>query len=317
MKKSSLLASTLGLALLVPPAMAQPMDQTMRPSAQGQGQAPARADSAAQGETHRAMRHRDGPHAAPRHHGGRHAAERAANRMDAAELVQEASRALRAGRTAEENELIEQSETRLLTRSATADRAAQPARGPVLEQLAAARGAIRARDRAGALREMDQAMAGLRMGGGTAASEAGSGWGMGAATGAGSMGASPAQGGGAGEGRVGQTMRDGGPAGATMSRADGITRVQAGGSPPGSPGMGHQGSGHPAPGATSPRPGNPMQGGPNRDSDMRTGSSGVASPPPPGVTPGNAAPQVSGSGRSSSGGAVSTGIQGTGNGPAR
>ena len=283
MTKSKLLASTLGLALLAGPVLAQQADAPMRrdmPMQNGAMPMPAPATTGLgaermpRGAPHHAMggaedgRHRHGKMRAER------AAARAENRMDAGELVQQASTALRAGRTAQARDLIEQSETRLLTRSTPADQAGQPMQGPVLQRLAAARGAIQARDRAGALREMDQAMAGLR----TMPSDARSG--------AAPMRDMPAQGGGAGS----QMMRDSGPAGGSMSRADGIIRVQAGGSgsggvsgsTPGSPGVGNPGS---TPSTGMGTTTQPPQGSASPGSNMGSGSSGVGAPPPGSGTP--------------------------------
>ena len=327
MNKSKLLASTLGLALIAGPVLAQQADTPMRrdmPMQNGAMPMPAPATTgptAAGNPMHgghgRGMRAgEDGMHRRHGHMRAERAAARAENRMDVGGLVEQASAALRAGRTAQATDLLEQSETRLLTRSAPADRAGEPMRGPVLDRISAARGAIQARDRAGAMREMEQARAMLRAD---------------PNSGSGTMGATPTQGGGQGGGQGGnagwgngQTMRDSGSAGTSMSRADAIIRVQAGGSSgsgglsgstPGSPGAGNPGSTpstgmgtmtQPPQGSAS--PGVPMGG--------RTGSAGVGAPPPGATTP-----QGGGSGAMGSGGAIRPGSTpsggGTGSNPSR
>ncbi|MDB5375426.1 MAG: hypothetical protein JWP04_4068 [Belnapia sp.] len=299
LNKSRLLASTLGLALLAGPAFlgqalvgqawAQQADAPLRRNtpmpAPGQGMTgqgtTGQGMSGAPGAAHGAGMHRH--HHAGAHEGGPRAerrAMRAANREDAGELVQAASAALRAGRTAQATDLLEQSETRLLTRAAPASRADQPASGPVLDRLAAARGAIRDRDRAAALREMDQALAGLRMAGGPMGGPMGSD----TATGADAVGIMPAEGSGWGAGR----MRDGGPAGTSMSRADHIIRVQSSGSgglsgsTPGSPGAGNPGS-TPSTGmgtTTQPSQGSASPGSASPGGRSGMGSPGVGAPPP-------------------------------------
>lgn len=293
--KTTLLTSTLGLALLAAPALAQSGPATMsgsQPSAEG------------------GMMHQ-------RHHGmqSERRAERRAmreeSRQDAAGLVEEASEALRRGRTAQANELLEQSETRLLTRSIPADRAGQPMRSPAIDSLAAARSAIQSRDRAGAQAQMQQAIAILRregpgMGSGADSSSMpmqGSGMGQGGMYQGGMTQGMPGQGisdrgmsdlGMSGQGTYGRgTMQDGGTAGRSMSRADGILRVQGTGmNAPRDPQT--RRDGHPATnhGATNHGPG------------------GVGAAPTPGTTP---APQVTGSSRSSNGGAVTTGTPSSGN----
>lgn len=77
--------------------------------------------------------------------------------------VGEARDAARQGRTAEAAELLERAETRLLTRSAPAAVAGQPADAPALRRLASARRALRNNDRLGATEDMDAAMAAIRM----------------------------------------------------------------------------------------------------------------------------------------------------------
>jgi hypothetical protein len=286
MRKNQLLATALGVALIAGPALAQQAGMPMQndampmpaPYQPGMGQSGAAGGGMMSGQADDM---------------GRSAATR---------MVEQASAALSRGRTAEANNLLEQAETRLLTRSTPATMAGQPMRDPALDRLSAARGALQSRDRAGAMREMDQAMASLR--GDTA-------------TGAGGMGMPPAQGGGAGWGS-GASMRDNGPAGRSMSRADAIIRVQAGGSgsgglsgsTPGSPGVGNQGS---TPGAgmgTTTQPGGTSGTG----SDAAGGralpgsSAGGVGTPAPGTT----APQTTGTGRSQSGGTVRQGTQGGG-----
>ncbi len=328
MMKSKLLASTLGLALIAGPALAQQADAPMRrdlpmqngampmpaPATTGPGAERSGAERMGAGHMHRGMPHHAEGAAEEGRHQHRHgkmrserAAARAENRMDAGELVQQASVALRAGRTAQARDLLEQSETRLLTRSTPADQAGQPMQGPVLDRLAAARAAIQARDRAGALREMDQALTGLRM----ARSDA--------TSGAATMRDMPTQGGGPGWGS--QTMRDGGSAGGSMSRADAIIRVQAGGSgsggvagsTPGSPGVGNPGS---TPSTGMGTTTQPPQGSANPGRSTGSGAPGVGAPPP-----GSGTPQQ-GSGRGGLGGTTvqpgsPSGGGGTGGNPTR
>ena len=322
MNKSKLLASTLGLALIAGPVLAQQADAPMRrdmPMQNGAMPMPApattgpAAGSAAhmhEGHGHgRGMRAgEDGMHRRHGHMRAERAAARAENRMDVGGLVEQASAALRAGRTAQATDLLEQSETRLLTRSTPADRAGEPMRGPVLDRISAARGAIQARDRAGAMREMEQARAMLRAD---------------PNSGSGTMGSAATQGGGQGGGQgwgSGQTLRDSGPAGTSMSRADGIIRVQASGgsgsgglsgSTPGSPGAGNPGS-TPSTGmgtTTQPPQGSASPG-------TRSGPAGVGAPPPGATTP-----QSSGTGTMGSGGAIRPGSTpsggGTGSNPGR
>ena len=330
MNKSKLLASTLGLALIAGPVLAQQADTPMRRDMPMQNGAMPMPAPAATGPTGSPT---GGPAAAPRHEGHGHghahrhgmrpaedggprrsqmraerAAARAENRMDVGGLVEQAGAALRAGRTAQAIDLLEQGETRLLTRSAPADRAGQPMRGPVLDRITAARGAIQARDRVGAMREIEQARTMLRAD---------------PNSGSGTMDSAPTQGGGQGGGQgwgSGQTLRDSGPAGTSMSRADHIIRVQASGgsgsgglsgSTPGSPGAGNPGS-TPSTGmgtTTQPPQGSASPG-------ARSGAAGVGAPPP-----GATAPQSSGTGTMGSGGAIRPGSTpsggGTGSNPGR
>ncbi|MBL6458143.1 hypothetical protein JMJ55_22655 [Belnapia sp. T6] len=317
--KTKLLATALGLTLAAAPAFAQQSTMPM----QSQGGAMGGSGMSSGTDMRDSGMHHDGMRG---HRRAERRAERAENRMNAAELVQEASAALRRGRIAEANELIEQSETRLLTRSTPADRAEQPASGPVLQHLSAARNALRSRDRSGAQQELDQALSGLQ----AANSRSGSnGMGMAPTQGSGmggmrqdSMGGRPMGGSTLGSGPMGsprmgpggQTMMDGGSAGSSMSRADGIIRVQAGsssgsgglsGSSPGSPGVGNPGS--------LPGTGAAVNGGSGAGGRALPGSSaaGVGAPPPGGTS---GTPQMSGTGRSSSGGAVSTGLPSSGTG---
>lgn len=318
MNKSKLLASTLGLALIAGPVLAQQADAPMRrdmpmqngavpmpaPATTGPAAAPTTGHSMHEGHGRGMRAGEDGMHRRHGHMRAERAAARAENRMDVGGLVEQASAALRAGRTAQATDLLEQSETRLLTRSTPADRAGEPMRGPVLDRISAARGAIQARDRAGAMREMEQARAMLRAD---------------PNSGSGTMGSAATQGGGQGWGS-GKTLRDSGPAGTSMSRADAIIRVQASGgsgsgglsgSTPGSPGAGNPGS-TPSTGmgtTTQPPQGSASPG-------ARSGSAGVGAPPP-----GATAPQSSGTGTMGSGGAIRPGSTpsggGTGSNPGR
>ncbi|WP_043360778.1 hypothetical protein [Belnapia sp. F-4-1] len=291
--KTKLLTTTFGLALLAMPALAQTGPATMAPHG-------------AHSSSEAGMPHH-------RHHGmqSERRAERRAmreeNRQDAAGLVEEASEALRRGRTAQAMDLLEQSETRLLTRSIPADRAGQPMRSPALDSLASARSSIQSRDRAGAQAQMQQAIAILR--------RDGSSMGSGADASMRPMGSQGMSGQGmSGQGMPGQPMQDenmtargmsgqgtygrgmmqgGGAAGNSMSRADGIIRVQ--------------GTGMNAPrDMQNRRDGNPA----TSHGTTNHGAGGVGAAPTPGTTP---TPQVTGSGRSSSGGAVTTGTPSSGN----
>ena len=292
MRKNQLLATALGMALVAGPALAQQADMPMR-----NGAMPMPAPS--QGS----MSH-DGMMGSPggTMSGGTMSGQDDMGRGAAMQLVDRASAALRRGRTAEANDLLEQSETRLLTRSTPSSMAGQPMRDPALDQISAARSALQSRDRAGAMRQLDQAMASLRGD---------------SATGAGGMGGAPAQGGGMGSGAGwdGPTMRDSGPAGRTMSRADSIIKVQSGGSSsgsgglsgatPGSPGVGNQGS--------TPRTNMGTTGQPGQNSG--TGSDAAGGRAMPGSSaggvgapaPGGSAPMTTGTGRSQSGGTVRSG----------
>ncbi|MBL6079190.1 hypothetical protein JMJ56_14320 [Belnapia sp. T18] len=295
--KTKLLTTTFGLALLALPALAQTGPATMSPP-----MAPHGAQSLA--ET--GMPHH-------RHHGmhSERRAERRAmreeNRQDAAGLVEEASEALRRGRTAQATDLLERSETRLLTRSIPSDRAGQPMRSPALDSLASARSAIQSRDRAGAQTQMQQAIAILRregsdMGSGADASTmpmSGQGMSRQGMSGQGMPGQSMQDEnmtarGMSGQGTYGRSMmQDGGTAGRSMSRADGILRVQ--------------GTGMNAPrDPQTRRDGNPA----TSHGTTNHGAGGVGAAPTPGTTP---TPPVTGSGRSSSGGAVTTGTPSSGN----
>ena len=296
--KSTLLGTTLGLALLAVPALAQTGPAPMSPPMAPQGASPMAAPPMAEPGMHHHRHH--GMHSERR---AERRAMREENRGDAAGMVEAAREALRRGRTAEASNLLEQSETRLLTRSVPTDRAGQPMRSPALESLAAARSAIRSRDRAGADTQMQQAIAvllrdrnGMASGADAAApmmpmgNQGMSGQGMGSQ---GMSGPGMSGQGMGSQGMPGRAMQDGGTAGSSMSRADGILRVQAGGT-------------------NSPqdmrnrRDGTPM----TTHGTINHGAGGVGAAPPPGAA---RTPQVSGGGRSSSGGAVTMGTPSSGN----
>ncbi len=86
----------------------------------------------------------------------------AADRMAATQgptgWLKEAQGALRRGRIGEANELLERAETRVLSRSTPAPMADRPMQAPMLEYSAAARAALAARDRNGAMQHIAQAM---------------------------------------------------------------------------------------------------------------------------------------------------------------
>ncbi len=89
--------------------------------------------------------------------------------------LQQASDALRRNRNGQAMELLERAETRLLSRSTPAGMADQPAQGPMVSHISAARQALANRDRAGAQQQIDQAMAmaGRMDGGMTSGADAG------------------------------------------------------------------------------------------------------------------------------------------------
>ena len=301
MRKNQLLATAFGMALVAGPALAQQADMPMRNGAMPMP-APPQGSMSHDGM----MGSPGGTMSGGAMSGGTMSGQDDMGRGAAMQLVDRASAALRRGRTAEANDLLEQSETRLLTRSTPSSMAGQPMRDPALDQLSAARSALQSHDRAGAMRQMDQAMASLRGD---------------SATGAGGMGGAPSQGSGMGSGMGsgagwdGPTMRDSGPAGGTMSRADSIIKVQSGGSSsgsgglsgatPGSPGVGNQGS--------TPRTDRSTTGQPGQNSG--TGSDAAGGRAMPGSSaggvgapaPGGSAPMTTGTGRSQSGGTVQSG----------
>lgn len=80
---------------------------------------------------------------------------------DPATLLRLAGQTLGAGRGAEALDLLERAESRLLTRSELASRADRPRQGGAVGQIAAARAALGARDRAAAVSHIDQALAWL------------------------------------------------------------------------------------------------------------------------------------------------------------
>jgi hypothetical protein len=80
---------------------------------------------------------------------------------DPATLLRLAGKTLGAGRAREALDLLERAEARLLTRSELASRADQPRQGGAVGQIAAARAALAARDRAAATTHIDQALAWL------------------------------------------------------------------------------------------------------------------------------------------------------------
>jgi hypothetical protein len=171
MRNNTMLATALGLALIASPALAQNAGMPMQSSPQGgMGQPGGMMGS---------------PMYAPQAGMMQGTADDDMGRMAAARMLEDAQEALRLGRTAEARNLLEQSETRLLSRAVPPGASAAPMRDPALDRLSAARNALQSRDRTAAMREMDQAMARLR-----------SGPGMDSATGAGTMGGSPAYGGG-------------------------------------------------------------------------------------------------------------------------
>jgi hypothetical protein len=203
MRRTELLATALGAVLLTTPVLV-----------------PSLAQAAGDGMSRR--------HAAA-------AIDRSAAGGDATAWVEQAQDALRRNRTGEATELLERAETRLLTRSTPSSMADQPMQGPAIQHISAARAAIGTRDRRGAARETEQALAALR---GMPQDDMMSGTGAGM---------TPMQGG-------GMTMRDGGMAGSSMSRADLIILAQAGGG--GGTGADSSGQG----GVSSATPGSPAAG---------------------------------------------------------
>lgn len=75
------------------------------------------------------------------------------------EFLKQAQSAVRAGNLGVANELLERAATRMLSRSTLATEAGTPMRDPRLERIAAARAALQSRDRAEAMRQIDQALA--------------------------------------------------------------------------------------------------------------------------------------------------------------
>lgn len=75
------------------------------------------------------------------------------------EFLKQAQAAVRTGNLGVANELLERAATRMLSRSTLATEAGAPMRDPRLERIAAARAALQSRDRAEALRQIDQALA--------------------------------------------------------------------------------------------------------------------------------------------------------------
>jgi hypothetical protein len=188
---------------------------------------------------------------------------------DPSAWITQAQAATRRNRTGEAAELLERAETRLLTRVVPPARDAdQPMRSPAVERLAAARAALQSRDRAGALREMDLALAAL-----SAMPRDDM------ATGA-DTNMAPMEGGGA------MLLQDGGMGARSMSRADAIIRVQGddsgsgglSGSSPGSPGVGSMGS---TPGPTRGSPQQPAM----RPAQPGTPTVQEGAPPPGSLTP--------------------------------
>ncbi len=85
----------------------------------------------------------------------------AASLDDAAAQLRAASTALRAGRAGQANEFLERAESRLLTRSTAPAMAGQPLQSGPVGQIAAARAAIFANDRAKAQRDIQAALTAL------------------------------------------------------------------------------------------------------------------------------------------------------------
>ncbi len=135
-----------GVALLALPALAQSMPQA--------APRPAVAQETLAGQR--------GPMAAGSAEREAAAADRGIAVQGPAAWLKEAQDALRRGRLAEASELMERAETRVLSRATPAPLADQPMQGPMLEHSAAARAALVARDRAGAMQQLDLAMAAAR-----------------------------------------------------------------------------------------------------------------------------------------------------------
>ncbi len=74
------------------------------------------------------------------------------------EFLKQAQSAVRIGNLGVANELLERAATRMLSRSTVATEAGVPMRDPRLERISAARAALQSRDRAEALRQIDQAL---------------------------------------------------------------------------------------------------------------------------------------------------------------
>ncbi len=76
-----------------------------------------------------------------------------------AAFAQAAKAAIAAGKLGEAQEAIERAESRALDRSVRPSRAGEPSRQPLVQQLADARQALAAGDKAGALAKLDAALA--------------------------------------------------------------------------------------------------------------------------------------------------------------
>jgi hypothetical protein len=152
MHRHQLFGTALGAALLTLPIMTQPA------SAQPAG-GPMHRPSPA----HETMADHRSPLAAP---GAAERDAQTADRMAANQSpvgwLKEAEDALRRGHLAEANELLERAETRVLSRVTPAPLAGQPMQGPMLQHSAAARAALAARDRDGAMTQIRLAVAATR-----------------------------------------------------------------------------------------------------------------------------------------------------------
>jgi hypothetical protein len=243
-RNRSLSTAALGLALLAAPALAQ-RGSTGGEAPTAQNRATAEVD-----RMHKGNSTNGGP----------------------ADLLRMAQSAMRNGRTAEANELLERAETRLLLRAAGGE-SARPAQGEPAHHVAEARRALAGRDRAEAMRHTNLAIATVRDDGSATGSDAGrlgaQGGGMGGRP-AGAvdsgMGTLP------GPGRGNAVVRDAGTTGASVTRAEGVVLAQQSGTgggattglPPGDsiPGWsGSRGGAAPAPRGGTPAPlGGTLQG---------------------------------------------------------
>jgi hypothetical protein len=268
MRRVYLLGTALGAALLASPTLAQPMSPSGSASQGGAGMRQGWSDS--QQAT---------PGSLPQQDRDAVRADRMGMRGPVSWLSQ-AQDAVRRGHLAEANELVERAETRVLSRSEPVTTADQPMRDPFVQHTSAARAALTARDREGAMREIDLAMQAARdmrdaTGDNAAAMpmQGGSGMYQGYRGGMSGPGQPPAGGYGT------STMHDQGYGGSSMSRADHVGPLTR----PASPIQRAQSSGGAGNVPASPMRGSPSMSGGTDAGAPGAGQPGMAPPPLPGA----------------------------------